>query len=114
MRLIGSEAGIEPAILRQVTGEPWAKARPHVSYLANTHLWICDNSAITSAKAIALAKELKSKHGLDLVILDYIQRFSDTLHERHISRNHLIGGISKADVYKRQRRDDRRCYSRLD
>jgi replicative DNA helicase len=96
MRLIGSEAGIEPAILRQVTGEPWAKARPHVSYLANTHLWICDNSAITSAKAIALAKELKSKHGLDLVILDYIQRFSDTLHERHISRNHLIGGISKA------------------
>jgi replicative DNA helicase len=97
MRLAGSETGIEPSVLRQtVAKEPWAKVREAMTPLANLPLWICDNSSITSSRAIALAKELKAKQGLDLVIVDYLQRFVDTLRERHVNRNHLVGGISKA------------------
>lgn len=95
LRLAGSEAGIEPASLRQATGESWKQVRQAFTPIASIPLWICDDSGVTSSKAVALAKELKAKHGLDLVIVDYLQRFPDTIHERQMSRNHLIGGISK-------------------
>lgn len=97
IRQAGSEAGVEPARLHQSDDRDlWARVDKALSRLNEAPLWICDDSTVTAAKAAAIAKTLKARHGLDLLILDYAQRIADTISERQLSRNHLLGIVAKS------------------
>jgi len=97
IRQAGAEANIEPARLRQ-SDDPklWAVVDKALSRLNEAPLWICDDSTVTAARAAAIAKALKARHGLDLIVVDYLQRLSDTIVERQLSRNHLLGAVAKS------------------
>lgn len=94
-RIAGSESDQNAFRLQYTTGEPWAKVRQACQPSASAKLWICDDSSMNAARVISLAKSLKAKHGLDLIVIDYLQRFVD-LNNHDANRVHLVGGISKS------------------
>ncbi|MGI6162711.1 MAG: replicative DNA helicase, partial [Bacillota bacterium] len=95
IRIAGSESDQNAFKLQYTTGEPWAKVRQACQPSASAKLWICDDSSMNAARVISLAKSLKAKHGLDLIVIDYLQRFVD-LNNHDANRVHLVGGISKS------------------
>jgi replicative DNA helicase len=94
VRIIASESNIEPAVLRNCKyNTDWNQVRKNLSKLKGSDLWIDDDSAITTQKAIATAKNLAARlKGMDLIILDYVQRLSDIPNE---NRNNYLGAVTK-------------------
>jgi replicative DNA helicase len=92
-RIMASESLIEPVLLRKGIAD-WSKVRQSVSKLNESHLWLEDDAGLTSQKAIAVARELSARlGGLDLVVVDYIQRFSDIPTD---NRNQWLGKVTKS------------------
>jgi replicative DNA helicase len=92
-RIMASESLIEPVLLRKGIAD-WSRVRQSVSKLNESHLWLEDDAGLTSQKAIAVARELSARlGGLDLVVVDYIQRFSDIPTD---NRNQWLGKVTKS------------------
>jgi len=93
-RIIASESDIEPAVLRNLNYQTdWEAIKGRISKLQGKDLWIDDEHALTSQKAIAAAKNLAARLGsLDCVIIDYLQRFADIPND---NRNAYLGKVTK-------------------
>ncbi len=75
MRLLSAEAMIPSDELRrgQLGAEDWPRVARAGQKLAGMGLWIDDTPALTVAGLRTRARRLKRLHGLDLVVVDYLQ-----------------------------------------
>lgn len=74
-RMLASTAMVDGTRLRtgRLSGDDWPRIAQAADRLSNAKLFIDDSEGVTVAEMRTKARRLKSHHGLDLVIIDYIQ-----------------------------------------
>ena len=75
LRLLQSEARVDFTSFRKGYGnaEDYKKIQQAANRLADTSIWMDDSGTITILEVKAKCRRLYSEHGLDLVMLDYLQ-----------------------------------------
>src|SRR6185503_7704067 len=75
LRLLGSEAKVNFTNFRKGYGhaDSYMRMQQAAIRLADANLWIDDTGMITILEIKAKCRRLCSEHGLDLVMLDYLQ-----------------------------------------
>jgi replicative DNA helicase len=74
-RLLSAETGIDSQRLRlgQIHDNEWPVFIQATSLLADTGIFIDDTPAISAMELRTKARRLEAEHGLDLIIVDYMQ-----------------------------------------
>ena len=74
-RLIAQETGIDTHRLRtgRLLDEEWDVFTKAIDVLAATHIWLDDTPAITPLAMRTKCRRLHMEHGLDLILVDYLQ-----------------------------------------
>jgi len=91
LRLLGSEARVDAHRLRtgHLSERDWTPLATAAGRLADAPIFIDDSAAISVLEMQAKARRLKAEHGLDLIIVDYLQlmrgRGSESSREQEIS-----------------------------
>lgn len=75
MRLLSSLGRIDQQRLRtgKLADEDWPRLSSAVSMLSDVPLFVDDSAALTPTELRARARRLKREHGLDLIVVDYLQ-----------------------------------------
>ena len=75
MRMISSLGRIDQHHIRtgQLTDEDWPRITSAVHMLSETKIFIDDTPAMSPGEVRARARRIKRKHGLGLIVVDYIQ-----------------------------------------
>jgi replicative DNA helicase len=96
MRLLCGEARVDMHRLRSgfVSEKDWSKLIQAVSRLSSARIFIDDSPSLTVLEMRAKARRLKLEHGLDLLIVDYLQLMQGR--GRFENRNQEISSISRA------------------
>jgi replicative DNA helicase len=99
-RLLCSEARVDAHRLRTgyLNREEWSKLADALRRLCETKIFIDDTAAINQMEARAKARRLKAEHGLDLLIVDYLQLMNSARggrNERYESRQQEITQLSR-------------------
>ncbi|MEF3254309.1 MAG: replicative DNA helicase [Deferribacterales bacterium] len=94
-RLLSAEANIESQKLRngRLSIDEWQKLAAVASELNDIHFYIDDTPAISVTEVRAKSRRIKREHGLDLIIVDYLQLMSSNKGE---SREQQISEISRS------------------
>jgi replicative DNA helicase len=94
-RLLSSEAKIDSSKLRtgRLEDTDWRKLGDALGKLSEAPLFIDDTPSISLMEIRAKCRRLKQKHGLDLVIVDYLQLMQS--HRRVDSRQQEVAEISR-------------------
>lgn len=70
----------------------WASISETLGELSEEPVWVYDDPDMTTASIRAVATEMRSRHGLDALVVDYLQ----LLHDRHGSNdNERVGRMSR-------------------
>jgi replicative DNA helicase len=91
LRLLGSEARVDAHRLRtgHLSERDWTPLATAAGRLADAPIYIDDTAALSVLEMQAKARRLKAEHGLDLIIVDYLQlmrgRGSESSREQEIS-----------------------------
>ncbi len=95
MRMLSSEARIPAGQLRSgsIDEYAWPKLINTAARMSEAPLFIDDTSAISPFDIRAKARRMKARHGLDLLIVDYLQMMS--LKQKVESREREVSEISK-------------------
>jgi replicative DNA helicase len=95
-RLVTQETGIEGQRLRlgELREDEWPRFVHAVSTLSELPIWIDDTPAISALQLRAKARRLYAEHGLDLLIVDYLQLMTADI--RAENRVQEISYISRA------------------
>ena len=74
-RMLCSEAKVDAQAVRTgyLTSADWHRLTAAAGRLAEAQIFIDDSAGLTVLEARAKARRLKSEHGLDLIIIDYLQ-----------------------------------------
>lgn len=74
-RLVSAETGIDSQRLRlgEIKDDEWSTLLQATNLLANTQIFIDDTPAISALELRTKSRRLHAEHGLDLVIVDYLQ-----------------------------------------
>ena len=77
-RIISSMAIIDSQNLRvgRINDEEWPKLARATGVLSETNIFIDDSAAVTPIEIRAKCRRLASEHGLDMVVVDYLQLMS--------------------------------------
>ena len=96
LRMLCSEARVDMHRLRSgfISEKDWSKLIQAVSKLSSTRIFIDDSPSLSVLEMRAKARRLKLEHGLDLLIVDYIQLMQGR--GRFENRNQEIASISRA------------------
>jgi replicative DNA helicase len=96
LRLLGSEARVDAHRLRtgHLTERDWTPLANAAGRLAEAPIYIDDSAAITVLEMQAKTRRLKAEHGLDLLIVDYLQLMRGRGNES--SREQEISNISRS------------------
>ncbi len=97
-RLVSMQTGIDSQQLRtrMLKGEEWELVASAVSKLSDNHCYIDESGDLSIASIRSKARRHKTKHGLDLVIVDYLQLMhADMEEKRESNRVQEIGKISR-------------------
>src|SRR5829696_8293843 len=75
MRLLSAEAGIPLAAMRtgKMDDDKWAKLARKMSEISEAPLFVDDSPNLTMMEIRAKARRLKQRHGLRLIVVDYMQ-----------------------------------------
>ena len=94
-RLLSSEARIDSSRIRigRLEDSDWRKHSDALGKLSDAPLFIDDTPSISLMEIRAKCRRLKQKHGLDLVIVDYLQLMQS--HRRVDSRHQEVAEISR-------------------
>ena len=98
-RLISMETRIDSQRLRMgtLTDEEWPIFVESAGVLAETQIFIDDTPAISPLEMRTKARRLHSEHGLDLIIVDYLQLMrADTMIQNRVQEISYISGSLKA------------------
>ena len=96
LRLLGSEARVDAHRLRtgHLSERDWTPLANAAGRLSEAPIYIDDSAAITVLEMQAKARRLKAEHGLDLMIVDYLQLMRGRGNES--SREQEISNISRS------------------
>lgn len=95
-RLLAAETGINQQRLRlgEINDDEWPMLMEAAGVLSETMLFIDDTPAVSALELRTKARRLQAEHGLDMVIVDYLQLMrSDTRSENRVQE---ISYISRA------------------
>ncbi|KAK3584270.1 hypothetical protein CHS0354_035351 [Potamilus streckersoni] len=100
-RLISSEGPIDSNVLRtgKLEGGDWEKTAKAINKLSSCNMFVNDKAGIQTFELANIASELdstlkkKTGHGLDLLVVDYLQLMKPAL--KHGSREQEISEISR-------------------
>lgn len=98
LRLLSMEAGIDQHRLRigRIAEDEWDRIVAAVDRLSSFPLWIDDTAALPLASLRSRARRMQAEHGVDLVIVDYLQLVRATLDgKRYQNREQEIAEISR-------------------
>ena len=78
MRMLCAEGNIDAQVMRTgaLEAEDWRKLTMAMGSLSNTGIYIDDSSGIRVNEIRSKCRRLKQEHGLDMVIIDYMQLIS--------------------------------------
>ncbi|MGZ4618577.1 MAG: replicative DNA helicase [Frankiaceae bacterium] len=96
MRLLSAEARVHLQNLRsgRMSDDDWHRVTRRIGEMASAPLFIDDSPHLTMMEIRAKARRLKQRHGLRLLIVDYLQLMSAT--RRVESRQQEVSEISRA------------------
>jgi replicative DNA helicase len=94
-RLLCSEAKVESQKVRTGYLQPsdWTRLTNAAGRLAEAPIYIDDSPALTVLEARAKARRMKAEHGLDLIVIDYLQLMRGRMQE---NRQQEISEISRS------------------
>lgn len=97
-RLMCAEARVDSNRLRrgQLQDSDWPKLSHALGRLAEAPIFIDDTASVSIMEMRAKCRRLKAKHGLGLVIVDYLQLMQPTSRSRGDNRVQEIGDISRS------------------
>lgn len=74
-RMVSSLGMVDQSRLRtgQLGDEDWSRINTAISMMKSSSIYIDDTPALTPTEVRARARRLKREHGLDLIVLDYLQ-----------------------------------------
>ncbi len=74
-RMVSSLGMVDQSRLRtgQLGDEDWSRINTAISMMKSSHIYIDDTPALTPTEVRARARRLKREHGLDMIVLDYLQ-----------------------------------------
>ncbi len=95
MRMLANEARVKLSDLKigALDNNSWPKVINTAAKMSDSHIFINDTSGISPFEIRSQARRLKSKHGLDMIMIDYLQLMS--LKQRVESREREVSEISK-------------------
>src|SRR5215213_9326696 len=75
MRVLAAEAGIPLAAMRtgKMDDDKWARLARKMSEISESPMFIDDSPNLTMMEIRAKARRLKQRHGLRLIVVDYMQ-----------------------------------------
>lgn len=97
-RLLSAEARIDLSRLRggHISDDEWPKLTEAADRVSNAPIFMDDTPAVTPTTVRAKCRRLKRRHGLDLIVIDYLQLMSGGQgHGRQSSREQEISYISR-------------------
>ncbi len=96
LRMLCSEARVDMHRLRSgfVSEKDWSKLIRAVSKLSSARIFIDDSPSLSVLEMRAKARRLKLEHGLDLLVVDYLQLMQGR--GRFENRNQEIASISRS------------------
>ncbi len=96
LRLLGSEARVDAHRLRtgHLSERDWTPLATAAGRLADAPIYIDDTAALSVLEMQAKTRRLKAEHGLDLIIVDYLQLMRGRQNES--SREQEISNISRS------------------
>ncbi len=100
-RMLCSEARVDSHKMRSgyLSKEDWKRLAKTMSKLARSPIFIDDTAGVSIVEMRSKARRLKAEHGLDLLIVDYLQLMSGTSTSsrgRFENRQQEISAISRA------------------
>ena len=96
MRMLATEAKINMSDLRvgRIKDNDWPRLIDKASKLGEANLYIDDTSGISPQEIRSKARRLKQQHGLDMILVDYLQIMK--LRQRIESREREVAEISRS------------------
>lgn len=96
-RLVSSETGIDSQKLRRGTlaDDEWPVFYQAMKNLSDAKLWIDDTPALSVLELRARARRIHAEHGLDLIIIDYLQLMNDSGGGKKENRAQEVSYISR-------------------
>lgn len=71
------------------------KLEQELTKIANMPLWICDNPDVSSTDIRAMARKHQLRHGLDMVVVDYLQLVTPPKGPKNRSRENEVSACSR-------------------
>lgn len=95
IRLLASAAKVRLGDLRvgQIDDKAWPRLINTAAAMSETHLYIDDTSGISPFEVRAKSRRLKAMHGLDMIIIDYLQLMN--MKQKVENRQQEVSEISK-------------------
>ena len=97
-RLLSMDAGIDQQRLRTgwIEDDEWERIIFAMGTLAEANIWIDDTAGISPMEMRSKARRLQAEHGIDLIIVDYLQLMQSTTGgKRNENRVQEISEISR-------------------
>ena len=97
-RLLSMDAGIDQQRLRTgwIEDEEWERIIYAMGTLSEANIWIDDTAGISTVEMRSKARRLHAEHGIDLIIVDYLQLMQATVGgKRNENRVQEISEISR-------------------
>jgi replicative DNA helicase len=97
-RLLSMEAGIDQQRLRTgwIEDDEWERIISSMNRLSEANIWIDDTAGISTMEMRSKARRLQAEHGVDMVIVDYLQLMQSTAGgARNRNREQEISEISR-------------------
>ena len=97
-RMLCSEGDIDSQMLRtgQLDDEDWSHLVTVADKLNRAPIYIDDTAGITVMDLRSKARRLKAEHGLDLIVIDYLQLMQGRPNKNGDNRQHEISEISRS------------------
>ncbi len=91
-----SEVSMSKALRGELVKEEWDKLMQSQAIINECKIFVDDTASITPADIQSKARSLKSQHGLDLIMIDYIQLMSSGSSKKDQNRQLEIAEISRS------------------
>lgn len=97
-RLLSMDAGIDQQRLRTgwIEEDEWTRIVEAGDKLSEANIWIDDTAGISTMEMRSKARRLKAEHGVDLVIVDYLQLMQANVGGRSENRVQEVSEISRS------------------
>lgn len=96
-RMICAEANIDASRMRTgfLLEDDWEKMSVAIGTLSNANIFIDDSAMITANEIRSKCRRLQKEHGLDMIVIDYLQLIQGSNRSRRENRQQEVSEISR-------------------